>query len=1215
KGKGWEAYAQILDFLHRSHIRYALTHRLRIVFDSLVKQFWATAVVHTHETGPSQIVANIDGYPTDGSLTFYKAKLSPQWRFLIHTLIHCMSSKSGGWNQFPSSIASVLICMSTGRTYNFSSQIIFQYEVELGWTPYASFGIHVGGSCWWDGADAVAVGAAAAHNILPPIVPPTHSSFSIPGPSSPLQPTPVREPSPVREPTPVRDPSPVREPTPLKEPTPIREPTPRPVREPTPDSPRPPSPPLRSEEVGPTASTRPPSPTGQSSFHEDISEGGGDFVSLPKSNEAPLTPAAIAAAGAEDSAALTALSIKLDRCIKRVTSLENELGITKKVLGGAFLKLVTRVKRLEGLLQQRKRRLVLSDSKGEDATPTEQDIDLEALHTLASTSLGGDSTDKAAGHDVAEVPADATMPFHSTSTTRRRLKKSFTSSTSAHVPDNIPASAGIPAVATTIPAGSSMDAAVHAAAAPSSSIPAVDKGKAPMVDDSLPADLLSEQERVLKNLHDYQLGEDLAKKLHVEQEAEFARQQEELAQKAQAERVELLAKIATNPALSKQLLGDDVTKDNMNERLGMLLLHKRRELAEQSRVKPMTKTQQRDYMRDFVKNNSASVYNQGWTMKKVKALSIAQLKHEFEYIQRHLERSNLLNFRHFTFRPKPTLDAPSAKRANQGVPQVPAASSQVPASVPDAPSFAADVSVSAATTPEVPTAESRPADTPTASVHVSVEPSVAASTPSSSHKRRKHIAKKWVTPIVDRADDALIKFDSDSGSDDDPLPYAPYASWEMVPSPLDSVHAYYDMAGHTKHFTSLRKLLYMVERTDLQKLLGTVDNLYQREDPDTFALLLWVDLHVLFQSLDDEDAHDFWRNQDSWRIRSWRLYPPTLELMLKHGLEVPKLLVGGDLTMAEELSWLVQEQMALGKDKSNPLTVGSLLKTIWSSIHHLLTNEVLTSPEQMASGKDVSNSFMAVMVCQKPLGHFSSPMIHVPRAELVINPPGCCCFMILLSLVFLLVFPAGLLIPAECHLHGPQEPSTYFQPKGVKYAPKEVKPRLVLAMAMTIQSRVKQMILAAQSEKALGTRLDLSTAYHPQKDGQSERIIQNLKDMLRVCVINFSGSWDVHIPLAELSYNNNYYSSIRHAPFEDLYGRKYRSPVLWAEIKEGSLIGPELVLETTDKVVLIKEKLKAARDRQKSYMDKRRKPLEFEVGDRVLLKVSPWKGVEHFGKK
>ncbi|GJU17110.1 putative reverse transcriptase domain-containing protein [Tanacetum coccineum] len=143
----------------------------------------------------------------------------------------------------------------------------------------------------------------------------------------------------------------------------------------------------------------------------------------------------------------------------------------------------------------------------------------------------------------------------------------------------------------------------------------------------------------------------------------------------------------------------------------------------------------------------------------------------------------------------------------------------------------------------------------------------------------------------------------------------------------------------------------------------------------------------------------------------------------------------------------------------------------------------------------------------------------------------------------------------------------------------------------------------------------MSIAYHPQTDGQSERTIQTLKDTLRAYVIGFGGNWDVHLPLAEFSYNNSYHSSIRCALFEALYGRKYRSPVLWAEIGESNLIGPKLVQETTDKVVLIKEKLKAARDRQKSYANNRRKPLEFEVGYRVLLKVSPGKGVMHFGKR
>ncbi|GJU41580.1 putative reverse transcriptase domain-containing protein, partial [Tanacetum coccineum] len=109
-------------------------------------------------------------------------------------------------------------------------------------------------------------------------------------------------------------------------------------------------------------------------------------------------------------------------------------------------------------------------------------------------------------------------------------------------------------------------------------------------------------------------------------------------------------------------------------------------------------------------------------------------------------------------------------------------------------------------------------------------------------------------------------------------------------------------------------------------------------------------------------------------------------------------------------------------------------------------------------------------------------------------------------------------------------------------------------------------------QKALGTRLDMSMAYHPQTDGQSKRTIQTLEDMLRACVMDFGGSWYTHLPLIEFSYNNCYHTSIKCAPFEAL-------------------------------------------SRQKSYADKRCKPLEFQVGDRVLLKVSPWNEVVRFGKK
>nr|GFB74128.1 putative reverse transcriptase domain, ribonuclease H-like domain, aspartic peptidase domain protein [Tanacetum cinerariifolium] len=119
-------------------------------------------------------------------------------------------------------------------------------------------------------------------------------------------------------------------------------------------------------------------------------------------------------------------------------------------------------------------------------------------------------------------------------------------------------------------------------------------------------------------------------------------------------------------------------------------------------------------------------------------------------------------------------------------------------------------------------------------------------------------------------------------------------------------------------------------------------------------------------------------------------------------------------------------------------------------------------------------------------------------------------------------------------------------------------------------------------QNTLGTRLDMSTAYHPETDGQSERTIQTLKDMLRACAIDFGKGWVNYLPLVEFSYNNSYHATIKAAPFETLYGRKCRSPVCWTE---------------------------------KSYVDLKRKPMEFQVGDKVMLKVSPWKWVVRFGKR
>ncbi|GJZ93900.1 putative reverse transcriptase domain-containing protein [Tanacetum coccineum] len=140
-------------------------------------------------------------------------------------------------------------------------------------------------------------------------------------------------------------------------------------------------------------------------------------------------------------------------------------------------------------------------------------------------------------------------------------------------------------------------------------------------------------------------------------------------------------------------------------------------------------------------------------------------------------------------------------------------------------------------------------------------------------------------------------------------------------------------------------------------------------------------------------------------------------------------------------------------------------------------------------------------------------------------------------------------------------------------------------------------------QEALGTNLDMSTAYPPQTDGQSERTTQMLENMLHACVIDFGSSWDRHLPLVEFSYNNSYHASIKVAPYEALYGRKCRSPVCWSEVGDSQLTGLELIRDTTEKIVQIKNRLLDARSRQKSYAVRRAKLLEFEVGDMVLLKI------------
>ena len=144
----------------------------------------------------------------------------------------------------------------------------------------------------------------------------------------------------------------------------------------------------------------------------------------------------------------------------------------------------------------------------------------------------------------------------------------------------------------------------------------------------------------------------------------------------------------------------------------------------------------------------------------------------------------------------------------------------------------------------------------------------------------------------------------------------------------------------------------------------------------------------------------------------------------------------------------------------------------------------------------------------------------------------------------------------------------------------------------------------------------MCTTFHPHTDGQSEGTINVLEDMLRACVLDHKGSWKEHLPLVEFAYNNSYQASIQMAPpYEALYGRPCRSPLCCIKVGKSSITGPDLIRDIFVKVSLIRQHLLTAQSRQKSYTDVRRRPLEFEVGDHIFLKVMPKRGVIRFDKQ
>ncbi|GJR81132.1 retrovirus-related pol polyprotein from transposon TNT 1-94, partial [Tanacetum coccineum] len=487
------------------------------------------------------------------------------------------------------------------------------------------------------------------------------------------------------------------------------------------------------------------------------------------------------------------------------------------------------------------------------------------------------------------------------------------------------------------------------------------KGKSPMVEEDPPI-----KQRSFRQLEEDRLGAEAAKKLYEEEQAELAREQEERQRKRQEDVLN-----SANP---------DVTEENFVERMVKVIAEMRRQFETQrfieKRNKPMTYAHQKNFMRTYVKNQSSVIYSTGWTLKHVKSFSDATLQEEFNKIRHAVENLQTQILRRSIKRPGADLDQPTSKKSKSNEAQhtsVPPASNPSTAGVPSNPSPFFDTPPhSPEVTPVSPTkpsaaAPSNASSHPDVPPETSVDPTVTSTPPCAppvfrssgprtrsrsidadiktySTRRKSLASRKMPSSEVDLTapDDSFIQVllndESDDTDDSDPLFFwHAFAAWEVVPTGLGDVNALYFTDKSSKYFTHLREILHLLDRQDLSKLYGMVVKHYEVNPLAGTGLILWGDLHVLFESTTGGSSVEVWNDQKEWVIRSWKLFPfsgvhvletftgkilymfadtpyplsvSLMKKMLKHKLEVEIDGVGNDMTHAVQLIKFIKNQLA-----------------------------------------------------------------------------------------------------------------------------------------------------------------------------------------------------------------------------------------------------------------------------------------------------------------
>ncbi|GJT75591.1 hypothetical protein Tco_1042316 [Tanacetum coccineum] len=785
-------------------------------------------------------------------------------------------------------------------------------------------------------------------------------------------------------------------------------------------------------------------------FHEETHAGPDD---------AP-TPTADAAGRAEDPALLTSLSAKIDRCMGRIDSLETELGTSKKIMGGAILTLVSRVKKLERTVKQLRTARLVGDAPATEGDVDIQDaVDLEGLSRMASEALG---------HDQATVPSEdieereeEEVPLRRKRSVHRRARTEFY--TPAFAQFHAPRSTDVlPHADISESAGPSVGA---------------DKGKAPMPDLEIPAEFLAEDAQARQRLEEEQASARLVQQLQAEDLAQAdvplvseqrAKELDDLILRmTDTDWLTLMMQVGTNPALARELLGADVNEDNFIERMTAIKERKKRALAELRyralKGKPLKQSEVTKMMRNLVKNQWCAAHNGTITMKAVTAMSKQQLTEEYENICRRLEKDHLLSAQYNLFRPKPAITEPPSKRqrverASSQPSDVSAATTQ-PADDPDTAGAPLDTTGTASTVPTsaaMDSAASRhelgispfadsdnsSSPSPVSTDHIPIDVlfdstsglpspvstvlsidvlfestsggineffldsdedeqigmSRVAADPDSDDEvlaeilfRGQSISGHGVVVVDKLPDDEIVDprvkvetvsdyasspprsrrkhrgvrsddylwdkpvedfFSSESESDDDmdtyipPLPYGAFKDWEIVRCPLSTTyyHVYYQENRRQKSFFYLKQLLPHVYREDLL-LLRRRMNRYFRLNPDVdVGLDLWRDVNLLFPPSYCRDvvvAGSVIQTVQAGLRESYECLAsvPIVEEIRSSGF------------MSLQMSYLVCRNSNREDSIVTEKWDGYLL-SIFFGLEKWLE---LASPEQTATGKDVSN--------------------------------------------------------------------------------------------------------------------------------------------------------------------------------------------------------------------------------------------------------------------